>query len=118
MELRRPGGQIPATETPISFRCTNLGAHLKQKEMNMRKLALISLIAFATPVLAGTVTQDSVLGTSMDEVKASLTEMGYDVRKAEMEDGNIEVYFVRDGQRGEVYVDPQTGKVVKLKVKG
>jgi hypothetical protein len=58
-----------------------------------------------------------VLGTTMEEVQASLTEMGYEVRKAEMEDGKIEVYFVRDGKMGEVYVDTKTGAVTKLELK-
>jgi hypothetical protein len=83
----------------------------------MRKLALIAMIAFATPALAEDVTNDSILGTTMEEVKTSLSTMGYEVRKAEMEDGNIEVYFVRDGKMGEVYVNPQTGAVMKLKLK-
>lgn len=83
----------------------------------MRKTALIAAIALATPALAEDVTTESILGTTMEEVQASLTAMGYDVRKAEMEDGNIEVYFVRDGQRGEVYVSPETGTVTKLKIK-
>lgn len=83
----------------------------------MRKLAIITLIAFASPALAENVTMDSVLGTTMDEVQRSLTEMGYEVRKAEMEDGKIEVYFVRDGQTGEAYVNPTTGKVTKLEIK-
>ena len=55
----------------------------------MRKLALIALIAFASPALAEDVTMDSVLGTTIEEVQASLTAMGYEVRKAEMEDGKI-----------------------------
>ena len=84
----------------------------------MRKFALIALLAFATPVLAEDVTMNSNLGTTMEEVQASLTAMGYEVRKAEMEDGEIEVYFVRDGKMGEVYVDQHTGAVTKLKVKG
>lgn len=84
----------------------------------MRKFALIALMALATPALAEDVSMDSVLGTTMDEVQTALTAMGYDVRKAEMEDGKIEVYFVRDGQRGEVYVNPQTGAVTKLELKG
>ena len=83
----------------------------------MRKLALIALIAFASPALAEDVTMQSTLGTTMEEVQASLTAMGYEVRKAEMEDGKIEVYFVRNGQMGEVYVNPQTGAVMKLEVK-
>ena len=64
----------------------------------MRKLALIALIAVASPALAEDVTMGSNLGTTMEEVQASLTGMGYEVRKAEMEDGKIEVYFVRDGK--------------------
>ena len=84
----------------------------------MRKFALIAMMALATPALAEDVSMNSTLGTTMEEVQASLTAMGYEVRKAEMEDGKIEVYFVRDGQRGEVYVSPQTGAVTKLKLKG
>lgn len=84
----------------------------------MRKFAFIALIVLATPALAEDLTMDSVLGTTLDEVKAALTDMGYEVRKGEMEDGKIEVYFVRDGKMGEVYVDPQTGAVTKLDLKG
>ena len=84
----------------------------------MRKLALIAMMALATPALAEDVSMDSNLGTTMEEVQASLTAMGYEVRKAEMEDGKIEVYFVRDGRMGEVYVNPQTGTVTKLELKG
>lgn len=83
----------------------------------MRKFALIALMALATPAFAEDVTMGSVLGTTMEEVQASLTAMGYDVRKAEMEDGKIEVYFVRDGKMGEVYVSTQTGAVTKLDIK-
>lgn len=84
----------------------------------MRKLALIVLIAFASPAFAEDVTMESNLGTTLKEVQASLTAMGYEVRKGEMEDGKIEVYFVRDGKMGEVYVNTQTGAVMKLEVKG
>ncbi|WP_299507970.1 PepSY domain-containing protein [uncultured Roseobacter sp.] len=84
----------------------------------MRKLAFIALVACASPAFAEDVTMDSKLGTTIQEVQASLTAMGYEVRKAEMEDGKIEVYFVRDGKMGEVYVSTQTGVVTKLEVKG
>lgn len=84
----------------------------------MRKLALIALVALASPAFAEEVTFDSKLGTTIDEVQASLTAMGYEVRKAELEDGKIEVYFVREGKMGEVYVSTETGAVTKLDVKG
>ena len=83
----------------------------------MRTLAFIALVSLASPALSEDVTMESNLGTTMQEVQASLTAMGYEVRKAEMEDGKIEVYFVRDGQMGEVYVNPQTGTVMKLELK-
>lgn len=83
----------------------------------MRKLALIALLAAATPALAEDLTADTMLGTTMQQVQAKLTEMGYEVRKAEMEDGKIEVYFVKDGKMGEVYVSAETGKITKLDVK-
>ena len=82
----------------------------------MRKLLILAALAFATPVLAEDLTMDTILGTTMDEVQASLVAMGYEVRKAEMEDGKIEVYFVRDGKMGEVYVAPETGAILKLEI--
>ncbi len=85
--------------------------------MKMRKLIIMATLAFATPVFAAQLTTDTVLGTSMQEVRTSLTEMGYDVRKYEMEDGKIEVYFVKDGKMFEIYVSPVTGKVTRLKMK-
>lgn len=83
----------------------------------MRKLALIAVAALATPGLAQELSTDTVLGTTMEDVRGSLTDMGYEVRKAEMEDGKIEVYFVRDSQMGEAYVSPQTGRITKLEMK-
>ena len=83
----------------------------------MRKLAMVALLALATPALAEEVTMESMLGTTLEEVQASLTAMGYEVRKAEMEDGKIEVYFVRDGKMGEVYVNASTGAVMTLEIK-
>lgn len=83
----------------------------------MRKILLVAVAALATPALAEDVTMDSKLGTTVAEVRDALAAMNYDVRKSEMEDGMIEVYFVRDGHRGEVYVNPRTGAVAKLKMK-
>lgn len=93
----------------------------------MNRFALIALFALATPALAipafasQTFAEDlrkgTVLGSTMEEVQTALTEMGYEVRKAEMEDGKIEVYFVKDGEMGEVYVSPETGRIIKFHLK-
>lgn len=83
----------------------------------MRTLTLITLFAMTAPALAGDLTMDTTLGTTLMDVQAKLTEMGYEVRKAEMEDGEIEVYFIKDGKMGEAYVSPETGKITKLETK-
>ncbi len=83
----------------------------------MRKLIIVAVLAFATPALATELTMDTLLGTTLPEIKKNLTDMGYQVRKSDMEDGKIEVYFVKDNKMGEVYVSEATGKVTKLKMK-
>lgn len=85
----------------------------------MRKLVLAALIA-AAPVLAAAqdLAMGAPLGKTIDEVTAALSAQGYTVRKAEMEDGKIEVYFVRDKTMGEVYVDPASGQITRLEIKG
>lgn len=70
----------------------------------------------ATSALAAELAMDTVLGTTVAEVRSKLTEMGYEARKSEMEHGGIEVYFVKGNQRGEVTVSASTGKVIKLKM--
>lgn len=85
----------------------------------MKKIVLSTLTAavFASQAFAATLSMDTVLGTTIETVTASLSEMGYEVRKTEMEDGKIEVYFVGNNQMGEVYVNTQTGKPIKLEIK-
>ena len=53
-------------------------------------------------------------GKTAGEIKATLTGHGYEVRKVETEDGELEAYAVRDGKRFEIYVDPATGAVSKV----
>lgn len=89
----------------------------------MRNLILAAALALATPVLASDgmasdVNMDTVLGTTLQEVTATLAGMGYEVRKSEMEDGKLEVYFVNMEKKtmGEAYVDLATGKITKLEI--
>ncbi len=83
----------------------------------MKTFALIAAMALAAPVLAMDLTGDTVLGTTEAEITARLTEMGYEVRKIEAEDGKIEAYVVKDGKMAEIYVDPVSGKVARLEAK-
>ncbi|MCE8513769.1 PepSY domain-containing protein [Ruegeria pomeroyi] len=83
----------------------------------MKSFALIAALALAaSPVLALDLTTDTQLGTSSDEIRTSLKDLGYDVRKIEDEDGKIEAYVVKDGKMAEVYVDPTTGKISKIEM--
>ena len=50
------------------------------------------------------------------EITARLTGEGYDVRKIEMEDGQIEVYALKDGKKLELYLGPDLN-IVRTKAK-
>ncbi|SDE31016.1 PepSY domain-containing protein [Ruegeria marina] len=84
----------------------------------MRTLSLVAVMALAAgPLFALEMTTDTILGTTEEAVRTSLKDLGYDVRKVEAEDGKIEAYVVKDKKMAEVYVDPATGKVVKIETK-
>lgn len=84
----------------------------------MRKIILTAAaVLVAMPAFAQGLMQGDMLGHDLDQVKAKLVEMGYEVRKGEMEDGMIEVYFVKDKTMGEVYVNGASGKITKLSMK-
>lgn len=76
---------------------------------------IAAALLVAAPALAADLAPDMELGKTEDAVRSALTELGYDVRKIEEEDGEIEAYVVKDGEMAEVYVDPATGKVSKVK---
>lgn len=80
----------------------------------MRKFLIAAAMLIAVPAFAAEVVKDAKLGTTMDEVKTSLIDMGYEVRKVQMEDGEIEAYAVMDKKLSEVFVDPATGLVTRI----
>lgn len=83
----------------------------------MRTLIILVALLFSAPAYAAELSTDTVLGTTLSEVQTTLTNMGYEIRKIEMEDDKIEVYFVKGDKMGEVYVSKLTGKITKLKMK-
>ncbi len=76
-------------------------------------------VATAFALLAGAaaaaVTNGDYVGKTETEIAANLEQQGYEVRKIAVEEGNLEAYAILDRQRFEIYVDPQTGNVVKIK---
>ena len=85
----------------------------------MRKLLMTAALVLATaPAFASETTTDlavgTQLGTTEDAIKTMLTDMGWDVRKLDTEDGMIEAYAVMGDKMAEIYVDPTSGEVVKV----
>lgn len=84
-----------------------------------RKLLAGTAIAALVAVPLGLAAASEMVGTqagkSADEIKASLAAQGYEVRKVQEDDGKLEAYAVKDGKLYEIYVDPATGAVTKIK---
>lgn len=52
---------------------------------------------------------------TVDQIKETFTQKGYQVRQVKVEDNGYEVYALdKDGKRFEADVDPVTGAVVKM----
>lgn len=81
----------------------------------MRKFIIATALVLATaPAFATGVEIGSTLGTTEEAVRVALTEMGWDVRKLDTEDGMIEAYAVMGAEMAEIYVDPASGEIVKI----
>jgi len=83
----------------------------------MTRITTLALaLALALPAGAALASDDAV----SDEVRTRLTKQleaeGYEVRKMEAEDGLVEAYVLRDGKRAELYMNPETGEIVRKKM--
>ena len=76
-------------------------------------LSLAAVLAAGT-ALAANLAPGVKLGTSAQEISSALAEQGYEVLKYEREDDEIEVYVRKDGQRFEMEIDPETGKILEV----
>jgi hypothetical protein len=87
-----------------------------QRRSPMKKSHITGLAAaiLAVPVLAVEPQANAVLGTSPTEIARSLAESGYEMTKYEHEGGRIEVYALKQGRKTEVYVDAETGRVMRI----
>ncbi|MEI4232564.1 PepSY domain-containing protein [Roseovarius sp. D22-M7] len=76
----------------------------------------ITPLALAITLSLGGIAQASddqtVEKAKAEEIKATLSEQGYDVRRVKTEDGLFEAYALKDGQRYEIYLD-ESLEVVK-----
>jgi hypothetical protein len=80
-------------------------------------LALAADIAF--PALAATDTNawvGQMLGTTQGEITTVLEERGIEIVAFEIEDDEIEVSILQDGQELELEIDPQSGLVTEAEI--
>ena len=75
----------------------------------LKTLTLIAAMALAAPMAHASDDNDDYGRGLTAEKRAQITERltagGYEIRKIEMEDGEIEVYALKDGQRLELYLN-------------
>lgn len=79
--------------------------------MTFPRAALVALVLAlpATGALAAGIPADT-----MEKIRTTLAEQGYEVRKIKMEDGLYEAYAIKDGVKQEIYLDADL-KVVRTK---
>lgn len=75
--------------------------------------ATAAMFLLASPALA--LEKGDTLGKSEAEIRQTLESMGYEVRKIETDDGELEAYALKDGKRLEIYVDATQGTVSRIK---
>jgi hypothetical protein len=56
-----------------------------------------------------------MLGKDAEAITSALVAKGYEVRKVEIEDHELEAYALKAGARYEIYVDMASGAVTKVK---
>ena len=66
-------------------------------------------LALALAVSLGGIAQawdhEKIDPAKAEEIRATLTAQGYDVRRVKTDDGMYEAYAMKDGQRVEIYLD-------------
>ena len=85
-----------------------------------KPLTLALCIAIAAPISAHASSDDDygyarLTPETKEQIRTTLTEQGYEVRKIKMDDGYYEAYALKDGNRFEIYLDKDL-KIVKTEI--
>jgi TusA-related sulfurtransferase len=73
-------------------------------------------LALAGAAFAAEPEMGAQLGTTIEDISASLSADGYELTKFEKEGNRIEVYAVKGDTRHELYIDALSGEVTKLEM--
>ncbi|SLN16488.1 PepSY domain-containing protein [Roseisalinus antarcticus] len=71
----------------------------------IRKFSLATAVLVALSGSAALASGGALDDATKEQIRTTLTEQGYEVRSIGMEDGEIEVYAIKDGERLELYLD-------------
>ena len=78
-----------------------------------RILALALVLPLSLPVAA--LASDGKPSAEVEaQIRATLTEQGYEVRKIESEDGMYEAYALKDGKKLEIYLNDKM-EIIRVK---
>lgn len=67
--------------------------------------AAVLALTLALPASGAYASGMQVPTDTMEMIRTTLTEQGYEVRKIKMEDGLYEAYTIKDGKKAEIYLD-------------
>ncbi len=88
------------------------------KTISRNGVIALSLLGVATPALAVDCTTEPMeKWMKPEDVQKMLTTQGYEIRTVKKEDSCLEAKGMKDGKKVEIYVDPVSGKIVKIKEK-
>ena len=83
----------------------------------MTKTTLAALLAsLAIPATAFALTVGETMSTDMDELRTMFEAEGFTVLEIEMEDGEIEIEYEKDGMVFEADVDAETGMLTGIEI--
>ena len=85
----------------------------------MNKVLTLALCLGLTAPVAAFASSDNgyarLTPETKEQIRTTLTEQGYEVRKIKMDDGYYEAYALKDGARLEIYLDKDLN-IVRSKI--
>ena len=73
------------------------------------------ILAFALVLPVAALASDAKPSAETEaQIRATLTEQGYEVRKIEVEDGMYEAYALKDGKKLEIYMNDKL-EIIRIK---
>jgi hypothetical protein len=75
---------------------------------------IIAAVALPLGVALAAMQEGDHAGKNANEIADFLSKQGYVVEEIEVEDGKLEANVVLDGKEYEIYIDPETGNIVKI----